>query len=101
MAKARIGVDADYLKKDKEKILENIKLLREELAGIEEDLSELSTMWDGVAKQTFMQQVLADQKEMQEFCDKIYELLECIAYAEQQYRKCETQVGELVLEMKL
>lgn len=101
MAKARIGVDAEYLKKDKEKILENLKLLWEELAGIEEELSELSTMWDGTAKQTFMQQVLADQKEMQDFCDKIYGLLGCIAYAEQQYRKCENQIGELVLAMKL
>lgn len=100
MAKTRIAVEVDCLKQDKEKIVENIQLLRKELEDIEEDLTELSKMWDGTAKQAFTQQALADQKEMKELCDLIYEISGCVAYAEQQYRKCETQVGEAVMKMQ-
>lgn len=101
MAESEICVDVDQLKRDKEDMTEILKLLRKSLVEIEAELIELGGMWEGTTRSAFIKQTGEDKRGMDTLCDTMQKILGNVAYAEQQYRKCEINVEAIVAAIKL
>lgn len=59
-------------------------------------IQALNATWEGTAHDTFLSEFTSDQSKMEEALSALEEFLQAVEYAQQEYSKCEQNVGSLV-----
>lgn len=57
---------------------------------------ELDTMWDGEANREFVRQFSLDARACEEISTELEHLIGCMQFAQEEYIRCENQVGECI-----
>ena len=96
-----IEIETRSLRQDRERIQEQAEGLREEMTRLLEVMEELTSMWEGSAKESFQKQFQADCDLIQEFLGEMNQYVQAMSYAEQEYDKCEAAVDELVASIRI
>lgn len=65
------------------------------------EINELSEMWEGPSKEAFMQHYNADMETLDETVTLLNNILNAMAYALQQYRKCDQDVMSVVSGIRI
>lgn len=99
---------ADYIKVSTQRIRGDRELIQREMEGITASVEELirgmqslGGTWEGPAWQTFQNQVASDAERMKEICVQIGGYLQHIEYAENEYKKCENTVEQLISSIRI
>lgn len=96
-----IEIETRSLRQDRDMIQEQTERLRAEVTRLSEAMEELAGMWEGPAKESFQKQFRADYDLIQEFLGEMDQYVQAMSYAEQEYDKCEAEVGELVASIRI
>lgn len=92
----KIAVEVSQLNKDFQDINQNIEEIVNELKGLEEDMNALNSMWAGPANQVQRYQTSKDIQEAGRICEQMRLYAESLAYAAEEYRRCEEKVSDAV-----
>lgn len=96
MAVKEIGIETDTLDKDIKELSGELESARKLIQTMAEDMTELDSMWDGLANEAFMAQFGQDVQYAQELCNMVQKLTECMEYAKKQYDICDGEVSSLI-----
>ena len=91
-----IEISTDALDNDRRRMDGELHGIQKELKQLQEEMRQLDAMWEGPAKQTFEAQFMADCEMLDEICDNVSGYISCMDDAGAIYRKCESQVADLV-----
>ena len=97
----RIEIETRSLGQDRETIQTQTEGLRNRLGQMLEQMESLSGMWEGPAKESFMVQFRTDYEFMQEFLKDMDKYIQAMAYAENEYNKCDNDVAQLVASIRI
>lgn len=91
-----------------ESLASDITLMQSRLNAIKNDMGKmfeavaiLDRMWEGPANQVFVQQFTTDQQSMEQLCDVIQSIINCLTYAKDEYTKCENEVNSIVSSIRI
>lgn len=96
-----IEVDTLALDRDRKTIQSELQKAKKEIGHLEEEMTVLSSMWNGPAHDMFMAQFRADYEFMEQFEKDIAFYTETMQYALNEYRKCEESVEQAVAAIKI
>lgn len=97
----RIEIETRSLGQDRETIQSQTEGLKSRTRQLSEQIESLSGMWEGPAKESFMAQFRTDYEFMQEFLMEMDKYVQAMAYAENEYNKCENDVAQLVAAIRI
>ena len=96
-----IKVNTNNLKTGVNTIHSLMQTIEKELNDMEASVKELSGMWEGTAKDTFMKAYNDDIKALRKGIDSLKSVYEFEKNAENKYQSCERQVQELVNSIRI
>nr|WP_317360761.1 WXG100 family type VII secretion target [uncultured Blautia sp.] len=91
-----IEVETRSLGQDRDNIQNQAEAVRGKLSQLLSSMENLSGMWEGPAKEVFMEQFYTDYEFMQEFLTEMDKYVQAMSYAQQEYDKCENDVAQIV-----
>ncbi len=83
----QLGILLGRLKKDKEKMIQEIQ--------------ELNTMWKGPSNQAFNTQFKSDCTSFENLCKTIQEMIQSMEHAKTEYELCDNKVNGLINALKI
>ena len=96
-----IEVNTNTLAADIEKLQNELNLVVSELNKMYDAVNLLDSMWDGPANDTFRAQFLQDRQEMQEICNELQKMNDCLVYAKNEYNTCENNINGIVTSIRI
>lgn len=96
MALQEITVDTSILTGDINELQSALASAEKQLEDMFSQVAELDTMWDGPANEEFNRQFGNDHENAKNLCKTVASLIECMAYAREQYDLCENEVNSIV-----
>ncbi len=87
-----IAVNIETLEGDIKDLQDTIKNIRGEMDGMFQSVTELDTMWDGMANAAFKQQFMKDKEILETLCESVDGIIDSMSNAKTTYRKCEANV---------
>lgn len=96
MANKEIAVNISSLKGDIEELERTLNNLERSTNDAYARIQELNGMWTGQANAAFSQQFVNDYTSMQEICENIKSVLDCMRYAQNEYTSCENSVSGII-----
>ncbi|HIZ64617.1 MAG TPA: WXG100 family type VII secretion target [Candidatus Blautia pullicola] len=97
----RIEIETRLLAQDKESIQTQVQRLRTQKNRLQDRMEQLSGMWEGPAKETFLNQFLSDCEYMESFFSELDAYVQAMEYAEKEYNKCENDVAQIVAAIEI
>lgn len=97
----RIEIETRLLAQDKESIRDQVQQLRKQKDQLQEKMEQLSGMWEGPAKETFLAQFLSDCEYMDSFFSELDTYVQAMEYAEKEYDKCEDDVAQIIAAIEI
>lgn len=91
-----MAVDTSSLVDDITELQEALDEITGNFDKMFDEISGLDGMWEGPAKQIFMNQFEQDAKYVQEICETLQNLVECMTYAKNQYDTCENEISSII-----
>lgn len=88
-----IEVNIQTLEKDANMFEERLSFVKNDIKTMLESIVELDAMWQGQAKQAFLQQFQLDKNMLEETVEMLEGILDSIREAVSQYKNCENQVS--------
>lgn len=101
MAGTIIEVNTSTLRNDISSIETEISSLKKDVERLRNSLSQLSTMWDGKAKVSFVASVNDDIGRLSELIDAINKFTDKTDSVRADYEKCEIAVANMVASIKV
>ena len=92
----RIEIETRLLAQDKDTIQGEIQSLKTYMTQMREQMEQLSGMWEGPAKEAFMNQFWSDFDYIQSFLTEMDTYTEAMEYAQREYEKCENDVAQII-----
>jgi len=92
----RIEIETSLLAQDKDTIQGEIQSLKTHMTQMREQMEQLSGMWEGPAKEAFMNQFWSDFDYIQSFLTEMDTYTEAMEYAQREYEKCENDVAQII-----
>lgn len=89
-----IEVNISTLEQDVKDMEATVEQIRKDMNDMFESVSELDTMWDGPANQTFNQQFVLDKQIFDEICGAVEGIVASMKNAQESYLHCEAAVSE-------
>lgn len=96
MAAGCFEVDTDNLRKDISTLRQYLRLIEKVHAELRDKMTEVSSMWEGPAKEAFHQQFRNDCAELIESCKQIREVLESMDAAAKEYDSCDSRIKSII-----
>lgn len=96
-----IRVSTGNIKRDRESIQNERKGIEQSVEDLYQEMQSLAQTWEGPAWQSFQGQVASDIENMYAVCEMISGFLSHMEYAENEYQRCENQVGSLVDSIRI
>lgn len=96
MQNKEIAVDTSTLVDDITDLQEALDEITDNLDKMFDEILALDTMWEGPAKQIFMEQFAKDTIYAHEICETLQNLVECMTYAKNQYDTCENEISSII-----
>ena len=96
-----ITIDMSLLQNTVTTMQEQVARLRGDMDDIFNQIQELDRMWDGPANDTFRAQFLQDRQEMQEICNELQKMNDCLVYAKNEYNTCENNINGIVTSIRI
>lgn len=92
----RIEIDTSLLAQDRDRIQEEVQSLKICIAQVQEQVEQLSDMWEGPAKEAFLNQFWSDCDFIQNFFTEMDTYTEAMEYAQKEYEKCDNDVAQII-----
>ena len=96
-----IEVDTSELERDRQTIQSELNKVRAGIRRLQEEMTELGSMWEGPAHDAFMTQVHADYETIRQFANEIAAYIEAMSYARTEYEQCEHQAERAVASLRI
>ncbi len=96
MATGCFEVDTDILRKDISRLRQYLRAIEHIHAELRDKMTEVSSMWEGPAKEAFHQQFRDDCAELIEACKQINEVLESMDAAAKEYDSCDSRIKSII-----
>lgn len=96
-----ITINTSTLSKDIDKLKQQLRAISDDLVKMYQAVHILDGMWDGPANEAFNIQFNQDKDDMLELCNTVQKIIECMEYAKKEYDSCETEVGSIIVSMKI
>lgn len=97
----KLSVETDMVKTDTDNMDENIKKIKKAGDDIKSNIISLNSMWEGEAKDAFVQQCDSDIKELYSIINDMEIFIKKWRDAKQKYDECEVRVGDLINAIKV
>lgn len=97
----QIANDLTAFKSDIEYISELQTQLEESHQKVFEEIINLTNMWEGIARQTFLERFAADSEKITGLLDLLRKDLSNLREARKKYGVCENQVEEIINSLKI
>ena len=101
MAITKIEVNTSTLKSDVDKFRSEIQGLKGDVTKLRETSNQLSSMWDGIAKQATVAAVNDDIGRLELLSKAIEEFTNATDTARSNYDRCEQNVGSIVSSLRV
>ena len=101
MAITKIEVNTSTLKGDVDKFRAELQGLKGDVTKLRETSNQLSSMWDGIAKQATVAAVSDDIGRLELLIKAIEEFTNATDTARSNYDRCEQNVGSIVSSLKV
>lgn len=96
MSNQEIAINTSTLRSDINELKSILSTTRKQAEDMFSQITELDTMWDGPANETFNNQFRHDYQNTINLCKTVESIIECMEYAREQYDLCENEVGSIV-----
>ena len=96
-----IEVNIQTLEQDIEEMKELVKSIRGDMKSMFQSVEELDAMWQGVAHDEFIKQLMLDGQIFADVCEAIDEIIDSASKAVVSYRNCESAIGEEIKRIKV
>lgn len=100
MAIEEIEVDTQELNRDIEIVEQEIKMAQQSIYNLFLAIEEIDTIWEGEAKERFNSKIVEDCQMLNELCNQIEDLIDCMMFAQKEYKKCEENIVDAVNMIK-
>lgn len=100
MAINKIRVNTDSLDADANSIGEYIRIIEGSISRLEEDYSELDTMWEGPASEAFRKVYNEDIDSLKVITENLKKINNFEIEARKKYENCEQEVGNIVASIR-
>lgn len=97
----KIEIDTLKLKWDREEIEKRTGQIKSEVDDLFELVDSLNQMWEGSAKENFIQQMKKDYEIMKEIHGELERYIHHIEETQLEYERCENAITELVEAIKI
>ena len=101
MAGNLIEVNTSTLKSDISTIYAEINSLKNDVTRLRSAESQLSSMWDGNAKNAFIAAVNDDIQRLEELIGALSKFTDKTDTSRSEYEKCETSVASIIASIKV
>ncbi|MBR3007933.1 MAG: hypothetical protein IKI35_01750 [Stomatobaculum sp.] len=101
MAITKIEVNTNTLKGDVDKFIVELQHLKEDVNKLRETSSQLSSMWDGIAKQATVAAVSDDIGKLELLIKAMEDFTRATDTVRGNYDRCEQNVGSIVSSLKV
>lgn len=92
----KIEIETRLLGQDKDTVQEEIQSLKSQTEKLKEQVETLGGMWEGPAKDAFMNQFAEDCEFIESFFAEMDAYVQAMEYAEMEYNKCENEAARIV-----
>ncbi len=96
MAIGCFEVDTDYLRQTVNDLRQYLQVLKNTHAELRDKMTEISSMWEGPAKDAFHLQFKTDCTELVEVCKQIEDILKSMEHAVKEYDACDDKVRSII-----
>lgn len=96
-----IEINTGSLNRDIESMQTHLDKITGDLSKMYDAVALLDKMWDGPANDAFRQQFMSDKEQMQDVCDTIQKIIDCMMFASKEYDTCEADVHNLVASIRI
>lgn len=96
-----IEVDIETLKRDYENMEQILRLVRNDMDMVLEDVQELGTMWKGAAHDAFFEQVNIDNGILQDVAAEVDGVIDSMENAARLYQACEEEIDASIDAIKI
>lgn len=96
-----VEVDTERLNRDIQELNESLAKVQGSLVSMMEEIEEMNGMWTGRANLAFRLQVNRDRELMEALISETRHLSECMAYAGNEYVRCENDVKSAVEAIRI
>jgi len=101
MAAACFGVDTDNLRKDASTLRQYLRTIEQTSAGLRDNITRVSSMWDGPAREAFYHQFMEDCEELSEIANQIRGIIDSLEDAAKEYDSCNCIVRSIVDSIRM
>lgn len=96
MAAGCFEVDTNNLRKDVNTLRQYLQVVEQTHAELRDKMTEVSSMWEGPAKEAFHHQFKNDCAELIEVCKQLREVLESMDAAAKEYDSCDGRIKSII-----
>lgn len=96
-----IEISTDKLSTDIARMQQHLESLMKAKEQVYGHLEELSSMWEGSAKKSFVAQTNTDQAVLNALLANLNHLIECMEYAKSEYVRCHEDVNSKIASIRL
>ncbi|MBR6770718.1 MAG: WXG100 family type VII secretion target [Lachnospiraceae bacterium] len=101
MAVQEIEINTGLLNNDINSMQGSLDNAKKKMNSMLQELEAMNSMWSGPAYDTFVATFKSDYQTMEELCNTVGNLIECMRYARQEYENCENTVGSIVNSIRI
>lgn len=101
MSNGYVEITTRALDRDINNMVESLSILKNELKGMYDGVSELDTMWKGNANQAFQSQFNQDCSTFMELLEVLDNYVESLKQASREYVNCENSVDEVIHSIRI
>lgn len=101
MADRLIEIETNALDADQRSMSACLQTVKNEIRQLIEEMQQLDSMWEGAAKQAFLAQFQNDCAIMEDICTNLTEYLTSMEKASMEYKKCESDVNDLIRSLRI
>lgn len=96
-----IEISTTNLESDRARVQQCIRQIEKELSDLVGEVEKLNSMWTGPANAAYNNQVVLDQEKLTELLAALADIAECMAFASEEYVKCENHVADMIAAIRL
>lgn len=97
--RVQIEVDTDLMQRDIRMLEAKRDSLRKSFSIMTNELLDLSSKWEGPAKEAFMAQLSIDMQFIDEVMQCLTDTIDDLTYAKDEYDRCDREVATIVASL--
>lgn len=101
MAKEEIATNTLTMSSDIVSFRSSLAAVERQLNNLEKTNTELDSMWDGPANETFKSYFAKNFEKSKRMLQTVNSIVDCIEYARKEYDKCEGEVSSIIASIRV